>query len=319
MAHPDPAAFLAASGIDHDRVRACIPLGDGTYNAVQRVERAGAPTLILKIAPNPAAPAMTYEKDLLSTEAEFYRVAGRQVPVPHPVWSGRVDDFSALLMTELPGRSWHSVDKMIDSGESRTLRHDLGRMVGGLHQVTGAGFGYPQFGLRRSWAEAFVAMTDAVLGDAERYEVSLPRPVDDLRQLVKDAEWALAEVREPVLVHFDLWPGNILVVIEPSPCLSGIVDAERAFWGDPLAELASLGLFGKAEEDADLVAGYTGAGGVIGDDKASNLRLSLYRAYLYMIMTIEAVPRGNTGPEHEEFRLLIERHLRAELQAAEAG
>jgi fructosamine-3-kinase len=160
-------------------------------------------------------------------------------------------------------------------------------------------------------------MVEAVLDDADRYGVSLPRPADQVRGLVKDAEWALAEVREPVLVHFDLWPGNILVVAEPAPALSGIVDAERAFWGDPLAEMASLGLFGKAEDDEDLIAGYAAGGGQVGPDPGARLRLSLYRAYLYLIMMVEAVPRGTAGPEHQQLRQFVEHHLRAALRAAE--
>jgi aminoglycoside phosphotransferase (APT) family kinase protein len=318
MAHPDPFTFLAAGGLDPDSVRACTPLGDGTYNTVLRVERLGAPPLILKIAPDPAAPAMTYEKDLLGTEATFYAAVSAGVPVPRPVWSGRVDDRPALLMTELPGRSWYSAGDLIDPAARSALRHDLGQVVAQLHQVTGDGFGYPQLGLRETWPAAFTAMTDALLADADRYGVALPRPADDLRRLVKDSEWALAEVRVPALVHFDLWPGNILVVTGPTPRLSGIVDAERAFWGDPLAELASLGLFGRAEQDEDLIAGYTGGGAWIGDDAASKRRLSLYRLYLYLIMTIETVPRGTTGAGHDPIRRLVERHLRAALAEAEA-
>jgi aminoglycoside phosphotransferase (APT) family kinase protein len=317
MAHPDPLAVLAAAGTDPDRVRQYVPLGDGTYNTVLRIELRDAAPLILKIAPDPTRPAMTYEKGLLGTEAMFYAAAGPRVPVPRPLWSGTVDRHEALLMTELPGRNWYSADERIDPATKGRLRHELGAAVALLHRVTGTGFGYPQLGLRDDWTAAFTAMVEAVLGDADRYEVSLPRPADEVRGLVRDAQWALAEVRQPVLVHFDLWPGNILVVTEPAPGLSGLVDAERAFWGDPLAEMASLGLFANAEDDENLIAGYAASGGRVGPDPGARVRLSLYRAYLYLIMTVEAVPRGTAGPEHRQFRLLVEHHLRTALRAAE--
>ena len=53
-----------------------------------------------------------------------------------------------------------------------------------------------------------------------------------------------------MLVHFDLWDGNILVESDPAGHRIGaLIDAERAFWGDPLAEFVSLALFGDIERD----------------------------------------------------------------------
>jgi aminoglycoside phosphotransferase (APT) family kinase protein len=100
-----------------------------------------------------------------------------------------------------------------------------------------------------------------------------------------------------VLVHFDLWDGNILV--EPSSAghrISALIDAERAFWGDPLAEFVSLALYGDIERDTAFLDGYRGAGGTVTFDVAARRRLSLYRAYLYLIMWVETVPRG-FGPD----------------------
>jgi aminoglycoside phosphotransferase (APT) family kinase protein len=99
-------------------------------------------------------------------------------------------------------------------------------------------------------------------------------------------------VTTPVLVHFDLWDGNILV--ESSSAgrrISALIDAERAFWGDPLAEFVSLALFADIEQDTAFLRGYRAAGGMVTFDFAARRRLSLYRAYLYLIMWVEAVPR----------------------------
>ncbi len=52
----------------------------------------------------------------------------------------------------------------------------------------------------------------------------------------------------PVLVHFDLWPGNILVERPAAgeARIGGLVDGERMFWGDPLADFVSLALLGES-------------------------------------------------------------------------
>ena len=74
--------------------------------------------------------------------------------------------------------------------------------------------------------------------------------------------------------------------------IGALIDAERAFWGDPLAEFVSLALYGDIERDTAFLAGYRGAGGAVTFDIAARQRLSLYRTYLNLIMWVEAVPRG---------------------------
>ena len=73
--------------------------------------------------------------------------------------------------------------------------------------------------------------------------------------------------------------------------IGALIDAERAFWGDPLAEFVSLALYGDIERGTAFLAGDRGAGGAVTFDIAARQRLSLYRAYLYLIMWVETAPR----------------------------
>ncbi|MFC7615002.1 hypothetical protein ACFQV2_17230 [Actinokineospora soli] len=66
---------LAACGIDPAAVRSTEVLTGGTYNEVHRVVLADGERLVLKIAPDPAAPALSHERDLIRTEVLFYRAA----------------------------------------------------------------------------------------------------------------------------------------------------------------------------------------------------------------------------------------------------
>ncbi|MBB6417741.1 aminoglycoside phosphotransferase (APT) family kinase protein [Streptomyces sp. AK010] len=102
---------------------------------------------------------------------------------------------------------------------------------------------------------------------------------------------ALDEVTDPRLVHFDLWRGNILVDRTGGEVrIGGLIDGERMFWGDPLADFVSLALLGDIRKDEEFLAGYREAGGRARFDTAARLRLALYRAYLYLIMLTETVP-----------------------------
>lgn len=74
--------------------------------------------------------------------------------------------------------------------------------------------------------------------------------------------------------------------------ITALIDAERAFWGDSMAEFVSLALFGDIEDDDAFLAGYRSAGGQAIFDTAARRRMAMYRTYLYLIMWVEAIPRA---------------------------
>ena len=127
-------------------------------------------------------------------------------------------------------------------------------------------------------------MIGALLDDAARFEVPLPFAREDVTAALAAAAPALDEVTRPALVHFDAWSGNVLV---SDGRLSGVIDGERSFYGDPLAEWAMLA-FGREPADRPaLVAGYGG----LELDEAARMRLDLYRLYLFAIVLVEEAPR----------------------------
>ncbi|MBP2478044.1 aminoglycoside phosphotransferase (APT) family kinase protein [Crossiella equi] len=271
---------LRRAGLDRE-VAEVTRLAEGTYNTAYRV-RTGGRGYVLKAAPG--TPGLTYEHRLLETEARYYRAAAG-LPVPGVVHT----EPGLLLMTELPGRPWYPATP--PEHLRPALRRQLGEVLAAQHRVTGPGFGYPQLGLAPTWPEAFTGMLTALLADARRYAVALPVPADRLLGAV--ASSAFAEVRVPALVHFDLWDGNILVHGER---LGGLVDGERAFWGDPVAEFVSLALFGDIDADPDFLDGY----GLPALTPAQRYRLACYQAYLYLVMLVETVPRGDEDPKRRE-------------------
>ncbi|RKT87096.1 Predicted kinase, aminoglycoside phosphotransferase (APT) family [Saccharopolyspora antimicrobica] len=313
---------LKTSGINPGLVRSCEELPEGTFNTVYRIRLTDGTCLVLKVAPNPDAPILTYEHGIMATEELFYTLAvgtGR-VPTPrvaHADYRRAVIGNDFLVMTECPGQSWFDQRDLIGDNDGARLRVDLGRMVAALHQVTGPGFGYPQEAvapLAQSWRTAFLAMTGAVLGDVLRYDVTLPRPTSEINALVLANAAVLDEVTKPAMVHFDLWLGNILVDChERSSRIGGLIDGERAFWGDPVADFVSLALFGDLTKDDSFLAGYRAAGGRVTFNAATRLRLALYRTYLYLIMLVESVLRSCSRLEHRQMTAFVSRHLVSEL------
>ncbi|WP_329208707.1 aminoglycoside phosphotransferase family protein [Streptomyces sp. NBC_00683] len=295
------AAVLRAVGVPEGAVVSCEPLTGGTYNTVTRVTLRDGRDWVVKIPPLHAT-GMSYEQRLLVNEVAFYEAAtavggGRIPQVVHSELDSGAPAGAYVVMTACPGRPWNDLAEDLLDGEEQRLRTELGRIVGRLHTVRGpAGFGYPAESLgplSPTWREAFTGMAGAVLADAEKYGARLPRPVAEIRAVLDAATPVLDEVTVPALVHFDLWQGNVLVTGEPGArSIGGVIDGERMFWGDPVADFVSTALLGDLEEDKDFLAGYASVtGGPVEFTASVRLRIALYRSYLYLIMLTETVPR----------------------------
>jgi aminoglycoside phosphotransferase (APT) family kinase protein len=287
-------------GVDPAEVVEAVPLSGGTYNTLTRVTLRDGGGVVVKVPPATEVPGLAYERDLLASEILYYTCAagvGADVPVPEVVSSSLDPDRPFLVMSLRPGVPWSELGDVLEEGERRRLRRELGELIARLHTVRGREFGYPGGrlgGPAASWRAAFGAMTEAVLADAERYGAWLPETPGRIRELLAAVGPALDAVTVPTLVHYDLWEGNVLLDGPPGErVVSGIIDGERMFWGDPLADFVSLALLGDITADTDFLAGYAAASGtpVVLDD-AALLRLSAYRVYLYLIMVVESVPRG---------------------------
>ena len=122
---------------------------------------------------------LTYERGIMRTEALFYELAAPHRLIPGVIHAGLghrggVGDF--LLMTELPGQPWPAVADRVTAPQRQRLRGELGRVVAGLHAMTGSAFGYPARPLAASWRVAFGGMLGTILAEAELYRVTLPLP-----------------------------------------------------------------------------------------------------------------------------------------------
>jgi aminoglycoside phosphotransferase (APT) family kinase protein len=296
-------------------VSSATELTDGFANAVWRLALLDGREAILKLSPPPELEQLSYERDLLRTEAMVYGLAGPAgVPVPELLRAGFGDPVLGgdyLILSALDGVSWNQANPA--EADQRALRRELGGHLARLNAITGDVYGYPYAGLTGgTWREAFLTMTGAVLADAGRYATPLPRPVPEIAAAIEAGAGALDEVTTPCLVHFDVWPGNVFLTRDETPRIQAIIDHERAFWGDPLADFVTPTIFGELDESDPIVAGYRDAGGVVEFTGPARTRMTLYRLYLALILLVENGPRQY--PE-KDYAPLRDRSAAAVLQA----
>jgi aminoglycoside phosphotransferase (APT) family kinase protein len=291
---------LGAGVADHTE------LTDGFANAVWRLRLDDGRAVVCKLGPPPDLDQLSYERNLLRTEADACALAASAgVPVAALLRAGFDDPVLGgdyLMLDALDGVSWNHVRAELTPESEAGLRRELGRHLARLHEVTGPVFGYPHAGITGpTWREAYLAMVWAVLGDTERWPTPLPAPVPWIKAVLESASPALDEVTTPRLVHFDIWPGNVFLDLSGEPRIQAIIDHERAFWGDPLAEFITPTIFGELREDDPLVVGYREET-PFELTPAARVRLDLYRAYLYLILLVENGPRQYPEAEYARIR-----------------
>ncbi|MFI6763385.1 phosphotransferase family protein [Micromonospora sp. NPDC050417] len=297
-------------------------LTEGHYNVAYAIQLADGADLVLKIAPPPGLKLLSHEVDLMRTEIDFFRRArAGGVAVPEVVFADTERDLVGsdfVFLSRIDGVALNTVRDTLSPTGLAAVRAQVAAETAHLHTITGPAYGYPLRNSRSwqpTWRMAFEAMVRDILDDALRLGTRLPIGVDEIGARLRRAD-LLDQVDRPALIHFDLWDGNVFVLPDGvgGATVTGLIDGERAFYGDPVAEFVSMTLLRDPAELPDLVAAYRGAGHEsIELTPDVRHRLALYTCYLYLIMLTEGATRGWQGPERERFEDRLAGLLTAQL------
>lgn len=287
------AAFGPAAAIKNYR-----ELRDGYFNAAWRIDLHDGRCAVLKVAPPPDVTVLHYERGIMATEVEMLRRIGGETSVPVPAvyyydQSHALIDSDYFLMQWVAGEAYHKLREGFNAEQRDATDAAIGGYLAQINAVTGTYFGYMALPVARygSWRQAFLGMFHDLLADGQAQHV--PLPYADLAAQVGTAAPVLDEVPTPHLVHWDLWDGNIFV--EPSSGrITGIIDFERALWGDPLMEFQYRTL----EITPAFARGY---GRSLLDSPTAAVRRTLYNLYLYLIMVIECSYRAYETDDQEQW------------------
>ncbi len=225
------------------------PIPTGKFNT-SFFARAGDREWVLRIAPPRDAVFVFYERGMMRQEPAIHELLLARTSIPAARILAFDDslelvDREYLLMERLPGRP---LTETPHAPYDRVLRQ-VGAHLAAAHALTADRYGY--LGAHRpmtpqtSWVAAFEIMWSKMIDDIvgvgwyDRGEARF------LRGLL-DRHLSLFDRPAPAsLLHMDIWHQNILV--DDSGQVTGIVDWDRALWGDPEIEFAVLDYCGVSE------------------------------------------------------------------------
>ena len=265
-------------------------LKDGFFNAAYRIKLENGEQCVLKVAPSPDVPILRYEQDIMRAEVESMRLvkALTEMPIPKIHF---FDDSLTLLpspyfgMEFVNGTPLNRLRETLSQSEQSEIDMACGRYLKQMNSITGNQFGlfaHPENHVT-PWAVVFENLMNNVLQDGNDAKVELPFSPKEIIDIIQCHYSVLSEVRTPVLVHWDLWDGNIFIDPQTRKII-GIIDFERCLWADPLMEV-NFGAFGI---NHNFLRGY---GQSFPFSPSQVIRRTLYNVYLFLIMVIECTYR----------------------------
>ncbi|MGW4696509.1 phosphotransferase family protein [Kitasatospora cineracea] len=220
-------------------VLAAVELGGGMYNSTYRLEFADGRQTVLRVAPEPDRQFRS-ERALMRNE---YATVPYLAPVAHLVPRVLAADFTHqvlgrdhLFQTFLDGLPAPQGLPLHPRPAWRGFYAQLGTVAREIHGVRGPWFGPVAGPGHRTWSEAVLAG----LADTAADLADTGTPFDDVEELIALAgrhRAVLDRITEPRLLHGDLWNINLMIAADaPAPVITGVLDCDRAHWGDPEAD-----------------------------------------------------------------------------------
>lgn len=277
-------------------------LKGGMFNAIYRMDRIReGDRIVLKVGVIPGTPLLTYEQDVMPTEVECFRLVAEQTTVPVPKilaydFSKRHIPSNYFFMTALDGVPLSRVSGKMPSEQLNRIKAELAGYLAQMHQIEGTYYGYFTNDPRKqypTWREGFTHMFGQILRDCQMRQVRLP--YQRIQRAFERNAGYLEEVSAPALVEYDCHEGNIFVrKTDETYHIEGILDLERAFWGDPLADFPAAFVFTDdiRKEHAFLAAYLKASDRIKCYERSQIIRYQLYRLYLMLIMTAEIFRYG---------------------------
>ncbi len=282
----DTILRMAKAVFPDKRVSGIKELDDGFCNVTYDVSFDDGSESILKIAASGRNGNTSNEINLMNAEVEAMKLVGdrhaaRVAEVLYYDTTREICSGDYFFMEKMPGRNLNLEKARLPESTVEQIHREIGEISRRLTEITNSEFGF--LGDKRRYRSLYDftgVMLKNLLHDAERRNVDIAyRAEDFLNRLEKDKP-AFDGIMPATLVHWDMWEGNVFV---RNGHVSGIIDWERAMWGEAFMD----DRFRYHSRNKSFLEGF-GQTAFTGDEIK---RIRWYDIILYLTMMIEVYYR----------------------------
>ncbi len=262
-------------------------LTEGMCNVTYNITFSDGEECILKIAAKDTTGNTSNEIRLMAAEVKAMQLVREKcsfkvADVLAYDCSKTVCDGDYFFMEKLPGTNYSFIKEKLPEETNRVLAREIGEISKQLRTITNSQFGFLGDEKRYGRLSDFVqTMLQNLIADGQKKDVDWGCDIEKLSEEFEKEKHIFDEVPNATLVHWDMWEGNVFV---EENHVSGIIDWERAMWGEAFMD----DRFRKHNRNTDFLEGF----GQQDFTDTELKRLRWYDIILYMTMMAEVFYRG---------------------------
>ena len=278
---------MAKAAFPDREVASIKELTEGMCNVTYCVTFCDGRESILKIAAKDTSGNTGNEINLMKAEVCAMEMVAQQTDigiakVEYYDTSKSICDGDYFFMEKLAGSNYIFIKDSMTQGMIESISREIGQIEKKLTFITNSRFGFLGDERRYDSLYDFVkVMLMNLINDAKAMAIDIVYDGDTLLAELEENRNAFLEVTGATLVHWDLWEGNVFV---RDGHVSGIIDWERAMWGESLMD----DRFRHHNRNEAFLEGF----GKLSFTAQEKIRLRWYDIILYLTMMIEVFYRG---------------------------
>ena len=214
-------------------------LTEGLCNVAYDITFEDGSESILKIAAKDRRGNTSNEVNLMRAEINAMKLVAENcsfkvADIQYYDASNTICDGNYFFMEKLEGDNFFLVRKGMSEEVIATIDTEIGKISRELSNIQNSEFGFLGEDKRYDSLFEFVKqMLGNLISDARKREIDIVYDEQTLMNQLENDKSAFEAIHKASLVHWDMWEGNVFV---KDGHVSGIIDWERALWGEPFMD-----------------------------------------------------------------------------------
>ena len=232
-------SLMAKKAFPDKKIENIKELTEGMCNVTYDITFEDKSSCILKIAAKDRNGNTSNEINLMKAEINAMKLVSENcsfkvADILYYDDSNTICDGNYFFMEKLPGDNFFMVRENMSEDQIAVIDTETGKISRELIGVRSTEFGFPGDDKRFSSLYDFVKyMLLNLISDAKRRDIDIVYDEQTFMSRLEKDKAAFASVLDASLVHWDMWEGNVFV---KDGHVSGIIDWERALWGEPFMD-----------------------------------------------------------------------------------